>query len=36
MLGFRAVPLDNSDIGFTAKKTQPVIEQIFIAKNEGG
>ena len=36
LLGFRAVPLDNSDIGFTAKKTQPVIEQIFIAKNEGG
>ncbi len=31
LLGWRQVPLDVSDIGFTAKNTAPVIEQIFIA-----
>ena len=30
-LGWRQVPLDDSDIGMTAKNTEPVIEQIFIA-----
>ncbi|MFC1703188.1 glutamate synthase large subunit [Candidatus Omnitrophota bacterium] len=34
LLGWRKVPVDNSHIGETAKATQPVIEQIFIAKNE--
>ncbi|MDD5465842.1 MAG: glutamate synthase large subunit [Candidatus Omnitrophica bacterium] len=29
-LGWRNVPVDNSDIGQSAKDTQPVIEQIFI------
>lgn len=33
LLGWRSVPVDNSDIGHTAKATEPVIEQIFIAKN---
>ncbi|MCX5714707.1 MAG: glutamate synthase subunit alpha, partial [Candidatus Omnitrophica bacterium] len=32
LLGWRSVPLDNTDIGHTARKTQPVIEQVFIAK----
>jgi len=32
-LGWRRVPVDDSDIGKTAKATQPVIEQIFILKN---
>jgi len=31
LLGWRRVPLDDSDIGLTAKNTVPVIEQIFIA-----
>ncbi len=30
LLGWREVPVDNSDIGKTAKETQPVIEQVFI------
>jgi glutamate synthase (NADPH) large chain len=34
LLGWRRVPVDDSCIGHTAKATQPVIEQIFIA--EGG
>ena len=34
LLGFRAVPLDNSDIGLTAQKTQPVIEQVFIGREQ--
>ncbi|MFH2138035.1 MAG: glutamate synthase large subunit [Candidatus Omnitrophota bacterium] len=33
LLGWRNVPVDNSDIGESAKQTQPVIEQIFIKKN---
>ena len=33
LLGWRPVPVDNSQIGETAKETQPVIEQIFIARN---
>ncbi len=32
LLGWRSVPVDNSDIGVTAKKTEPVIEQIVIKK----
>ncbi|MGE5196884.1 MAG: glutamate synthase large subunit, partial [Deltaproteobacteria bacterium] len=31
ILGWRSIPVDASDIGETAKKTQPVIEQIFIS-----
>ena len=32
LLGFRGVPVDNSDIGISAQKTQPVIEQVFIRR----
>lgn len=31
-LGWRSVPVENSDIGRTAQATQPVIEQAFVAK----
>jgi glutamate synthase (NADPH) large chain len=31
LLGWRKVPVDNSDIGTTAKETEPSIEQVFIA-----
>jgi len=31
-LGWRNVPIDNSDIGHSAKETQPVIEQVFIGQ----
>ncbi len=31
-LGWRAVPVDNSDIGKTARETEPAIEQIFIGR----
>ncbi len=34
-LGWRKVPVDNSDIGKAAKDTEPVIEQIFIARGTG-
>lgn len=34
LLGWRRVPLDDSDIGLTARNSAPVIEQIFIAKNK--
>jgi len=34
LLGWRNVPVDDSDIGKTAQKTQPVIEQVFIGKNK--
>ncbi len=33
-LGWRSVPTDDSDIGQGAKATQPVFEQIFIAKDK--
>jgi len=33
LLGYRSVPVDNSYIGEGAKKTEPVIEHIFIKKN---
>jgi glutamate synthase domain-containing protein 2/glutamate synthase domain-containing protein 1/glutamate synthase domain-containing protein 3 len=32
LLGWRKVPIDDSEIGKTAKESQPVIEQVFIAK----
>ncbi len=32
ILGWRKVQIDDSDIGITAKKTQPLIEQVFIGK----
>lgn len=34
ILGWRTVPIDDSDIGKTAKNTKPVIEQIFIKRNK--
>jgi len=33
LLGWRKVPVDDSDIGRTAKDTQPVIEQVFILRS---
>jgi glutamate synthase domain-containing protein 1 len=33
LLGWRKVPIDNSCIGESAKATQPVFEQVFIARN---
>ncbi|MDD5495574.1 MAG: glutamate synthase large subunit [Candidatus Omnitrophica bacterium] len=33
LLGWRKVPVDDSDIGRIARETEPVIEQVFIAKN---
>jgi glutamate synthase domain-containing protein 2/glutamate synthase domain-containing protein 1/glutamate synthase domain-containing protein 3 len=32
LLGWRSVPIDNSEIGESAKSTQPVFEQLFIAR----
>ena len=34
MLGWRTVPVNDSDIGISAKNTQPVIEQVFIQRGE--
>ncbi|MBN2453301.1 MAG: glutamate synthase large subunit [Candidatus Omnitrophica bacterium] len=34
-LGWRTVPVDDSVIGHRARATEPVFEQVFIAKNEG-
>ena len=34
LLGWRSVPVDNSDIGTTAKETEPVIEQLFIKNTD--
>jgi len=34
LLGWRNVAVDDSDIGKTARETQPAIEQVFIAKNK--
>jgi len=34
IIGWRTVPVDDSDIGVSAKNTAPVIEQIFIEKNK--
>jgi glutamate synthase domain-containing protein 2/glutamate synthase domain-containing protein 1/glutamate synthase domain-containing protein 3 len=33
LLGWRKLPVDNSNIGASAKETQPSIEQIFIQRN---
>jgi len=33
ILGWRDVPVDNSDIGNTARETEPVIEQPFISRS---
>ncbi|MCX5692150.1 MAG: glutamate synthase large subunit [Candidatus Omnitrophica bacterium] len=35
LLGWRIVPIDDSDIGESAKSTAPVFEQIFIARDKG-
>ena len=36
LLGFRSVPVDNTDIGKAAQETEPVVEQVFIgSKLEG-
>jgi glutamate synthase (ferredoxin) len=35
LLGWRAVPTDNSPIGPTAKAAEPVIKQIFIGRADG-
>ena len=35
LLGWRQVPVDDSAIGETAKETEPVIEQVFVAKDKG-
>ena len=34
VLGWRAVPVDNSDIGKAAKDTEPVIAQIFVGRSK--
>lgn len=34
LLGWRKVPVDDSDIGKTAKVTQPLIEQVFIKRRQ--
>lgn len=34
LLGWRGIPVDDTEIGKTAKDTQPVIEQVFIEKNK--
>lgn len=33
LLGWRSVPVNNSDIGVTAKNTQPIMEQPFIKRS---
>src|SRR3989338_107110 len=35
LLGWRNVPIDDSDIGKSAKSAEPVFEQIFIARDKG-
>ena len=35
LLGWREVPVDDRDIGTTAKETEPSIEQVFIARSAG-
>ncbi len=34
VLGWRSVPVDNSDIGVTARETEPAIEQVFILRDK--
>jgi glutamate synthase domain-containing protein 1 len=36
LLGWRAVPVDSSVIGETARSSQPVIEQVFVAAAKAG
>src|SRR5712664_2990815 len=36
VLGWRSVPTDNSSIGFTARASEPVIRQLFIARSGAG
>ncbi|ONM60401.1 Glutamate synthase 1 [NADH], chloroplastic [Zea mays] len=33
ILGWRLVPIDNSDLGESALETEPVIEQVFVTKS---
>ncbi len=35
LLGFRSVPVDNSDIGRAARETEPAIEQVFVGRGRG-
>ena len=35
LLGYRIVPVDNSDLGRDSAETEPSVQQIFIAKPEG-
>ena len=32
MLGWRTVPTDNSSLGFSARSSEPVIRQLFVAR----
>lgn len=34
VLGWRDIPIDNSDLGATAKASEPCMRQVFIAKSE--
>ena len=36
VLGWRDVPVDNSDLGYSIVPTEPVIKQIFIDNGKGG
>jgi len=36
LLGWRAVPIDNSNIGTIAAKSEPFIKQVFIGKGDDG
>ncbi|HEY5622063.1 MAG TPA: glutamate synthase large subunit [Pontiella sp.] len=35
LLGYRMVPVDNSDLGRDSRETEPSVQQIFIGKPEG-
>jgi glutamate synthase domain-containing protein 2/glutamate synthase domain-containing protein 1/glutamate synthase domain-containing protein 3 len=35
LLGWRDVPTDNSDVGVSARRKEPVIRQVFIGRGEG-
>ncbi len=35
LLGWRDVPTDNADLGYSVKPTEPVVRQIFVARGEG-
>ncbi len=34
LLGFRQVPVNNEDLGYSVKPTEPVMKQVFIARGE--